>query len=63
MTEQEILDQLEKIQLRQVGWEGNEDVMTFNGEPIGATFSNRLEIDRWWPSLKRELAKFLSSVT
>ena len=60
MNEQDILDVLETIELRQVGWEGSEDIMTFNGEPIGATVSGRLEIDRWWPDLKRELARTLA---
>ena len=57
-TEKEVLYLLDSIKLSQTGWEGSEDVMTFNGQPIGATVSNRgLEIDRWWPELKTTLAK------
>jgi hypothetical protein len=60
MTEQEILDKLNKIVLVDVGWEDRERIMTFNGKPIGATISRRPEIDRWWPSLKRELVQVLA---
>lgn len=62
MSELEIRIQtlLDEIKLGQTCWEGNEDVMTFNGEPIGATISRHKQIDRWWPDLKRRLASYLS---
>lgn len=56
-----ILEILNTIELKQTGWEGDEDIMTFNGEPIGATIRNTgLEIDRWWSSLKRYMAEYLA---
>lgn len=54
-----ILAILDTIELSQVGWEDREDIMTFNGEPIGATIYNA-EIDRWWPSLKIQLAGYIA---
>ena len=57
----EILDALDTIKLSQTGWDDGEDIMTFNGKPIGATLTRHREIDRWWPGLKRELADFLAA--
>jgi len=60
VTKQQVLEALNQIKLSQTGWENREDVMTFNGKPIGGTISPRREIDRWWPELKQELARFLA---
>ena len=51
---------LEDIRLNQTGWEGNADIVTFNQQPIGMTVSGNIEIDRWWPSLKKHLAENLA---
>ncbi len=51
---------LDTIELNQVGWEGDEDIMTFNGTPIGATLSGHRETDRWWPDLKCHIAQYLA---
>ena len=48
LLNQLILSILDNVNIRQVGWEGREDVMTVNDKPIGGTISNKsLEIDRW----------------
>jgi hypothetical protein len=57
MTEKEILAKLDAIELRQTGCE---DIMTFNGTPIGMTVSKNIEIDRWWTDLKASLAHYLN---
>lgn len=58
-TPREVRRKLDKIELRQVAWEGSGSVMTFNGKPIGMTFRNA-EIDRWWGDLKSHLAEYLT---
>ncbi len=58
--EEKILSILNEINLGQTGWEGNEDVMIFNGKPIGATFTVYLDFSRWWPAFKKELAHYLA---
>jgi len=61
ITAPALLAMLDEIALGQVGWECSADVMTFNGEPIGGTFDGRsIEIQRWWPALKAELAEYLA---
>jgi hypothetical protein len=60
-TEREILDRLEQIELKEVGWEDGENILTFNGDPIGSTIRRNIEVNRWWPALKRELAKWFKS--
>jgi hypothetical protein len=61
MTQQEILAKLDTVALSTAAWEEHEDIMTFNGKPIGMTVSGRLEIHRWWPALKREIAELLAT--
>ena len=57
MTREQVISILDSLELRQTIWEADEDVMTVNGKPIGGTVSRRsLEIDRWWPALKEEIA-------
>ena len=59
-----LLQILDEIKLSQCGWEGNEDVVTFNGEPIGATITkHRREFDRWWPDLKEHIAEYVAKRT
>jgi hypothetical protein len=63
MTAAEIRRELDRIVLRQEAWEDDEDIMTFNGSPIGATIGRRgrtIQIGRWWPSLKDEIAQWLA---
>ena len=55
-----IFNILSEIELNQTGWECGEDVMTFNGEPIGMTIDRHRQIDRWWPELKVRLAEYLA---
>jgi hypothetical protein len=59
---EKIKDILDEIKLDIAGWERNENIVTFNGSPIGATISknSRPEIDRWWPSLKSHIAIYLA---
>jgi len=60
MIKEEILAVLDEIKLSQTCWEDDEDIMTFNGKPIGCTIPRiRGNIDRWWPELKKEIASFL----
>jgi hypothetical protein len=59
--EGEILAALNTIRLSQTGWEGSEDIMTFNGEPTGATILRNVEIGRWWPELKEKIAKYVAA--
>ena len=57
MTTKEVLSILDKIELKQEAWGGGEHIMTFNGDPFGATISRKsMEIDRWWDGLKKEIA-------
>jgi len=58
---EKILEALNEIKLSQTGWEGREDIMTFNGNSIGMTISHNIEIDRWWPELKEKLAEFINN--
>lgn len=51
---------LDEIELNQCGWEGDEDIMTFNGQPIGATLGGSREIDKWWPELKTHIAAYIA---
>ena len=60
MNEQQILDRLNGADLREVPWEDGEDILTFNGEPIGSTIRRNIEVPRWWPALKQEIAKLLA---
>ena len=55
----EIVNRLKNAKLSQERWEDDEDIVTLNGKPVGATIShkNRLEFDRWWESVKEELLK------
>jgi hypothetical protein len=58
---EKIMKSLDEVKLSQSGWEGNEDIVIFNGKPIGMTISNRnLELGRWWPELKEHLAIHLA---
>ena len=50
---------LDSVQLSQCGWEAGEDIMTFNGKPIGMTIPRNIAIDRWWPDLKAQLVDLL----
>lgn len=54
---------LRTAELSQCGWEAGEDIVTLNGEPIGCTISktNRLEFDRWWPSVRAALLRAATS--
>lgn len=56
-----IAEAIDKIKLYQTGWEGDEDIVCFNDEPIGGTISkrNRLEFDRWLPSFKQKLKELI----
>lgn len=53
---QAIVDKLRDAELSQCGWEGDEDIVLLNGEPVGGTITrHRCEFDRWWPTVKREI--------
>jgi hypothetical protein len=60
MSVGEIRDRLNQIRLSQCAWEDREDIVTFNGNPIGCAISGRIEIDRWWDGLKDALSKWLA---
>jgi hypothetical protein len=55
---------LDKMDIKIAAWEADEDIMTFNGRPIGGTLSRRggLQIDRWWLSLKIEIIALVVDV-
>jgi hypothetical protein len=55
-----LLEILNDIELDQARWEDGEDVMLFNGEPIGMTIGRHRQIDRWWPALKIRLAELIA---
>ena len=61
VTIERILEILDEIEIAKVGWEDDDDIITFNGMPIGGTVSRRsnLELDRWWPSMKKEIAQLV----
>ena len=50
---QKIADIIDGIKLNQAGWEGGEDIVLLNGEPIGMTITkHNREFDRWLPAFK-----------
>jgi hypothetical protein len=51
----------DSIQLSQCGWKAGEDIMTFNGTPIGMTIHRNIAINRWWPDLKTHLAEHIAN--
>jgi hypothetical protein len=62
MSYEEIIKELNKIKIEQVRWEADEDIVTINGMPVGSTISHhsKIEVNNWWPGLKRIIAKQLS---
>ena len=54
---------LDGLDIEQESWESDKDILTVNGKPCGGTFSGRdsLHINRWWESLKQEIADYLNS--
>jgi len=53
-----VKEAVEAIELKQEAWEANEDIVTFNGNPIGATISRygRSDWKRWFPEFKELLS-------
>ena len=53
---QKIFDIIDDIKLIQCGWELGEDIVLYNGEPIGMTITkHNREFDRWLSDFKRLL--------
>lgn len=46
---------IDKLVVSDSCWDEGERIVTANGTPIGCTISNRIEADRWWPSLQHEI--------
>jgi len=60
-TKKEIKEILDTVKLSQTGWESSEDIVLFNGSPIGMTITKHSrEFDRWYPEFKEKLAELLA---
>lgn len=63
LVRQKIAEVIDNIKLAQCGWEGNEDIVLLNDEPIGMTITKqRKEFDRWLPEFKAKLKEKLQKV-
>lgn len=56
-----IVKSMDSIDVRVTGWDCGEDIMTFNGSPIGATLPKGIDPHRWWGSLRETIKAHLKS--